>query len=58
MEVPKGASLASPNKDYIVEITIGRRPIGSITVRARDKDHAKEKAFVQLDFKVKHAYKS
>lgn len=45
-----------PPQNYTVDITLNKTVIGSITVKARDKEHAKEKAFVQLDFKVKKGY--
>ena len=52
MPTPK---LTKP-QNFEVDITLDKNIIGSMTVLARDKEHAKEKVFVKLDFKVKKGY--
>ena len=54
--IAQAAIPQAPMRDWEVEIMIGKKVCASVTVRARDKDKAKERAFVQLDFNVKKAY--
>lgn len=55
MPTPKKV-LPTPLQNFSVDITLNKSIIGSMTVRAKDKEHAKEKVFVQLDFKVNKGY--
>lgn len=41
---------------FIVDIKIGGRIVNSLEVTARDKEHAKEKAFYMLRFDIKKGY--
>lgn len=43
-------------QNYIVDIKIGGHIIYSLNVTARDKEHAKEKAFYLLRFDIKKGY--
>lgn len=43
-------------QNYIVDVKIGGKIVSSINVTARDKEHAKEKAFYLLRFDIKKGY--
>lgn len=43
-------------RDWEVEVLLGKKIGGTVIVRARDKEHAKERAFVSLNFNVKKYY--
>ena len=48
---------AVPMETYQVEVKIGGRVVSVLSgVKARDKEHAKEKAFYLLRFNVKKDY--
>lgn len=59
-EIIKKASAAVPAtakpRLFNVDVLLGKNICGSLQVKANDPEHAKERAFIQLDFKVKKAY--
>lgn len=50
------ASAIEKPRLWNVEVLLGKNIVGNVLVKAIDKEKAKEKAFVSLDFKVKKAY--
>ena len=47
---------AIKRQPFLVEVKLGGKVTGTVTVQAYDKEHAKEQAFVALRFNVKKDY--